>query len=51
MARPKKDNLAKPKLDLGQTLYAMDTRNKTYYKNLSDDEKKSFAALVLKTVS
>ena len=47
MARPKKDNLAKPKLDLGQTLYAMDTRNKTYYKNLSDDEKKSFAALVL----
>lgn len=47
MARKKTDKLDKPKLDLGQTLLALDTRNLEYYVNLTDEEKKKYAPLVL----
>lgn len=47
MAKKKTDKISKPKLDLGQTLYALDTRNLEYYNNLSDDDKKSYAPLIL----
>ena len=35
------------KLDLGQTLYAIDRHDLDYYNRLTDDEKKSYAPLVL----
>jgi len=47
MARKKQDQLNKPKLDLGKTLLALDTRDLVYYTNLTDEEKKKYAALVL----
>lgn len=47
MAKKKTDKLSKPKLDLGQTLYALDTRNLDYYNNLSEDDRKSYVPLIL----
>lgn len=47
MAKKEKTSTAKPKLDLGATLYAIDVRDKDYYDKLSDDDKKQYAALVL----
>ena len=47
MAKKEKISTARPKLDLGATLYAIDLRDKDYYNRLSDDDKKQYAALVL----
>lgn len=47
MARKKSDLADKTKLDLGQTLLALDTKNMDYYKNLTDEEKKKYAPVVL----
>lgn len=48
MAKKKLDTaINKEKLDLGQTLYALDMRNKAYYNNLSDEMKKKYAPPVL----
>ncbi len=35
------------KLDLSQVLYNLDTRNKAFYSNLSDEEKKGYTPLIL----
>jgi hypothetical protein len=48
MAKKKLDKaMDKEKLDLGQTLYALDARNKKYYSELSDDMKKKYTPLIL----
>lgn len=48
MAKKRIDTaLKKPKLDLGNTLKAINMRDIKYYANLTDDERKGYAPLVL----
>jgi uncharacterized protein YdcH (DUF465 family) len=41
------DNIPKAKLELKDELYAMDTKNKNFYNNLTDEQKKLFSAYVM----
>ena len=47
MARKKSDNLNKHKLDLSRTLNSLDTKDLKFYSNLTDEEKKEYAPLIL----